>query len=133
MTQKKNFMNENEISKIILDNAIYVHKKLGPGLLESTYDECLAHKLRENGLLVEQQVAVPVEFEGVKLNVGYRIDQRINKKVIVEIKAIEALNDIHVAQVLTYLKWSGCKLGLLLNFNNVLLKHGIKRIIKGTL
>lgn len=126
-------MNENEISKIILDNAIYVHKKLGPGLLESTYDECLAHKLRENGLLVEQQVAVPVEFEGVKLNVGYRIDQRINKKVIVEIKAIEALNDIHVAQVLTYLKWSGCKLGLLLNFNNVLLKHGIKRIIKGTL
>lgn len=126
-------MNENEISKIILDNAIYVHKKLGPGLLESTYDECLAHKLRENGLLVEQQVAVPVEFEGVKLNVGYRIDQRINKKVIVEIKAIEALNDIHVAQVLTYLKWSGCKLGLLLNFNNVLLKHGIKRIINGTL
>lgn len=133
MTQKKNFMNENEISKIILDNAIYVHKKLGPGLLESTYDECLAHKLRENGLLVEQQVAVPVEFEGVKLNVGYRIDQRINKKVIVEIKAIEALNDIHVAQVLTYLKWSGCKLGLLLNFNNVLLKHGIKRIINSTL
>lgn len=126
-------MNENEISKIILDNAIYVHKKLGPGLLESTYDECLAHKLRENGLLVEQQVAVPVEFEGVKLNVGYRIDQRINKKVIVEIKAIEALNDIHVAQVLTYLKWSGCKLGLLLNFNNVLLKHGIKRIINSTL
>ncbi len=126
-------MNENEISKIILDNAIYVHKKLGPGLLESTYDECLAHKLRENGLLVEQQVAVPVEFEGVKLNVGYRIDQRINKKVIVEIKAIEALNDIHVAQVLTYLKWSGCKLGLLLNFNNVLLKHGIKRIINGTI
>lgn len=126
-------MNENEISKIILDNEIYVHKKLGPGLLESTYDECLAHKLRENGLLVEQQVAVPVEFEGVKLNVGYRIDQRINKKVIVEIKAIEALNDIHVAQVLTYLKWSGCKLGLLLNFNNVLLKHGIKRIINSTL
>lgn len=126
-------MNENEISKIILDNAIYVHKKLGPGLLESTYDECLAHKLRENGLLVEQQVAVPVEFEGVKLNVGYRIDQRINKKVIEEIKAIEALNDIHVAQVLTYLKWSGCKLGLLLNFNNVLLKHGIKRIINSTL
>lgn len=122
-------MTENEISKVIFDCALNVHKKLGPGLLESAYEECLYYELCKYDLFVEKQKPLPLIYEEVKLEIGYRIDIMIDKKVIVEIKAVEALNDIHLAQVLTYLKLSDCKLGLVINFNVLLVKDGIKRVV----
>jgi GxxExxY protein len=122
-------MNENELSNIVIGCAIEVHKSLGPGLLESAYKECLAYKLKQEGLFVEKEKPLPLVFEEVKLDCGYRVDLLVEHRLIVEIKSVEAINDIHLAQVLTYLKLSGCKLGLLLNFNVVLLKDGIKRVI----
>jgi len=126
-------MLENEISSKLIGAAITIHRELGPGLLESTYETCLAYELREMGLDVKQQLALPVVYKNVKLNAGYRIDLLIENKVIVEIKSVEALADIHTAQLLTYLKLKDIKLGLLINFNEVLLKNGIKRIINGYL
>lgn len=126
-------MTENEISKIVFDCGIKVHKALGPGLLESAYEECIFFELVKTGVSVEKQKGLPLIYKDVKLDIGYRTDLIIENKLIVEIKAVEALNDIHLAQVLTYLKLSGCKLGLLINFNNVLFKDGVKRIINGTL
>ena len=126
-------MHENEIATIVFKCAIEVLKKFGPGLLENVYDVYLAHKIREMGLTVECQVGLPVCFESIRLQAGYRLDQLIEKKLIVEVKAVEGLNEIHLAQVLTYLKLSGCKLGLLINFNSVLLKGGIRRVINGRL
>jgi len=126
-------MLENEISSKLIGAAITIHRELGPGLLESTYETCLAYELREMGLDVKQQLALPVVYKNVKLNAGYRIDLLIEHKVIVEIKSVEALADIHTAQLLTYLKLKDIKLGLLINFNEVLLKNGIKRIINGYL
>jgi GxxExxY protein len=126
-------MTENELSTIIIGAAIEVHKQLGPGLLESTYEHCLAYELRLMGLDVKQQVALPIVYKGIKLDAGYRIDLLVEDKVIVELKAVEALADIHTAQLLTYLKLKDMKLGLLINFNTVLLKDGIKRIINGYL
>ena len=120
---------ENELSKIIFECALNVHKSLGPGLLESAYEECLYYKLSQNDLLIEKQKPLPLIFEEVKLEIGYRVDLLVNKKVIIEIKAVEALNDVHLAQVLTYLKLSECKLGLLINFNVALIKDGIRRIV----
>jgi len=102
---------------------------LGPGLLESAYEECLYYELRKSGLWVEKQKALPLIYEEVKLDVGYRIDIVLENKLIIEVKAVEALNDIHLAQVLTYLKLSGCKLGLLINFNVVLIKDGVRRVV----
>jgi GxxExxY protein len=122
-------MTENEISKIILDASFKVHKSLGPGLLESAYEECLFYELNKTNLLVEKQKAVPLIYEEVKLECGYRLDILVEKKVIIEIKAVEALNDVHLAQILTYLKLTDCKLGLLINFNVLLLKNGIKRVV----
>lgn len=122
-------MDENELSKMIIGAAIQVHKQLGPGLLESAYENCLAHQLLLNGLHVEKQKALPLVYDGVKLEAGYRIDLLVNRKVIVEVKSVEAIIDLHIAQVLTYLKLSECKLGLILNFNTIQLKHGIKRVI----
>ena len=119
---------ENELSKIIFDCALYIHKSLGPGLLESAYEECMYYKLSQNDLLIEKQKPLPLIFEGVKHEIGYRVDLLVNKKVIVEIKSVEALNDVHLAQVLTYLKLSECKLGMLVNFNVALIKDGIRRI-----
>jgi GxxExxY protein len=110
-----------------------VHKALGPGLLESAYEECLYYELQKYGLAVEKQKALPLIYEDVKLDAGYRIDLLIEKKLVIEIKSVEALNDLHLAQILTYLKLSGCKLGLLINFNTVLFKDGVKRIINGQL
>lgn len=121
-------MTENEISKIILDAAFKVHKSLGPGLLESAYEECLFYELKKSNLMVEKQKAVPLVYEEVKLECGYRLDIIVENKVIIEIKAVEALNDVHLAQILTYLKLTDCKLGLLINFNVSLLKNGIKRV-----
>jgi GxxExxY protein len=106
-----------------------MHTALGPGLLESAYEECLLFELRQKGLLVEKQKALPLVYEGVTLDTGYRIDLLVENCVIVEIKAVEALNEVYLAQLLTYLKISGCKLGLLINFNVKHLKDGIKRVI----
>lgn len=110
-----------------------VHRHLGPGLLESAYETCLVYELKEKGLQVVQQLAQPVAYKDVKLNAGYRIDLLVENKVIVEIKSIEALADIHMAQILTYLKLKDLKLGLLINFNEVLLKNGIRRVLNGYL
>ena len=122
-------MNENEISKIIIGCAIEVHKQLGPGLLESAYQECLYYELIKAGLNVKKEKPMPIVYKEVKLDHGYRIDLLVENKVVVEIKTVEELNDVHTAQVLTYLKLGNYKLGLLLNFQVSLLKNGIKRII----
>ena len=122
-------MTENEISKIILDCAFKVHTALGPGLLESAYQECLAYEIIKKGLKVEKEKPLPLVYEEVKLNCGYRIDLLIENKVVVELKVVEAFRDVHIAQTLTYMKLSGCKLGLLLNFYTKSLKNGIKRLI----
>ncbi|MCX2678799.1 GxxExxY protein [Galbibacter sp. EGI 63066] len=121
-------MTENELSKIVFDCALKVHKTLGPGLLESAYEECLFYELKKAGLKVEKQKPLPLVYEDVKLEVGYRLDILVENKLILEIKAVEALNDVHLAQVLTYLKLTDCKLGLLINFNVALIKNGIKRV-----
>lgn len=120
---------ENKISEQILQAAFKVHTALGPGLLEKAYRECLAYELKKLGLYVEQEKGLPLIYEEVKLDVGYRIDILVENKVVVELKTVEAINDIHIAQTLTYLKLSGCKLGLILNFNTKSLKDGIKRVI----
>ncbi|MBK6951046.1 MAG: GxxExxY protein [Crocinitomicaceae bacterium] len=122
-------MTENDLSAKIIGAAIEVHKQLGPGLLESTYEICLAFELKELGLEVKQQVALPVVYKDVKLDAGYRIDLIVENKVIVEIKSVEALADIHTAQLLTYLKLKDIKLGLLINFNSVKAIDGVKRIV----
>lgn len=122
-------MTENELSNIVIGCAIKVHSALGPGLLESAYQECLFYELRKAGLQVEKQKTLPLVYEDVKLECGYRVDLLIEGKLIIEIKAVEGITDIHLAQVLTYLKLSGCKLGLLINFNVVQLKQGIKRVV----
>lgn len=126
-------MTENEISKIVFDCGLKVHRALGPGLLESAYEECLLYELLKTGVAVDKQKGLPLIYEEIKLDIGYRTDLIIENKLIVEVKAVEALHDIHLAQILTYLKLSGCKLGLLINFNSVLFKDGIKRVINGTL
>jgi GxxExxY protein len=122
-------MTENEISSIIIGSAIEVHKQLGPGLLESSYKICLAYELRLRGLEVESQVALPVIYKDVNLEAGYRIDILVNKKVIIEIKSVDGFSDIHLAQILTYLKLSDLKLGLLLNFNVPKMTDGLKRVV----
>lgn len=122
-------MTEDQISRIILDCAFKVHTKLGPGLLESAYRSCLAYELRKAGLFVEEEKALPLIYEEIKLDCGYRIDLLVNSKVIIELKTVEAFTDVHQAQTLTYMKLSGCHLGLLLNFYVKSLKDGIKRLI----
>ena len=126
-------MTENEISKVVLDCAFKVHSQLGPGLLESAYQECLYYEINKSGLFVQKEVSLPLTYEEVQLEIGYRIDLLVEKKFIVEIKSVESLTDVHLAQVLTYLKLSEIKLGFLLNFNVARLKSGIKRIINGQL
>lgn len=121
-------MTENELSEKIIACALKVHSALGPGLLESAYEECLFYEIAKLNLKVEKQKALPLVYEEVKLEVGYRIDLLVENKLIVEVKAVEALSDIHLAQILTYLKLSDCRLGLLINFNVTLLKYGIKRV-----
>jgi GxxExxY protein len=120
-------MEINELTGEIIRCAIEVHRTLGPGLFESCYEECLAWELRESGLIVEQQKPVPVVYKGNRLDLGYRIDILVNDLVIIELKSVEELSRVHQAQVLTYMKFSGKDLGLLINFNVSLLKDGIKR------
>ena len=124
-------MNENEISYKIIGAAIELHKTIGPGLLESAYENALAFDLREMGFIISQQQPMPFEYKGVKQNVGYRVDLIVENKVLIEIKSIDKLAPVHFAQTLTYLKLSGLKLGLLINFNSKLLKNSIHRIVNG--
>ncbi len=126
-------MTENELSKIVFECGLKVHRALGPGLLESAYEECLFYEISKMGIAVEKQKGLPLIYNDVKLDIGYRIDLLVENKLIVEIKAVELLTDIHIAQILTYLKLSNSKLGLLINFNTALFKNGVKRIINGTL
>ena len=122
-------MTENELSKIVFDCALKVHQNLGPGLLESAYEECLFYELKKTGVEVQKQKSLPLIYEGVKLDIGYRIDIIIENKLILEIKSVEMLHDVHFAQLLTYLKLTDCKLGMLINFNVTLIKNGIKRVV----
>ena len=122
-------MPENQISKIILDCAFKVHTALGPGLLEKVYQECLAFELKKEGLKVEIEKPMPLVYENIKFDCGYRIDLLVENKVVIELKVVETFNDVHIAQTLTYMKLSECKLGLLLNFYTKSLKNGIKRLI----
>ncbi|MDR1895972.1 MAG: GxxExxY protein [Prevotellaceae bacterium] len=126
-------MDENELAKTVFEAGLKVHRVLGPGLLENAYEECLHYELQKMGLYVEKQKALPLVYESVKLDAGYRMDLILERKLVIEIKSVEALSDLHVAQILTYLKLSNCKLGLLINFNTVLFKDGVKRVINGYL
>lgn len=126
-------MTENELSRKIIGIAIEVHNVLGPGLLESAYKECMYYKIGKSGLFVEKEKPMPLFFEEVRLECGYRIDLLVENKLVIEIKSVDALNNIHLAQTLTYLKLGNYKLGLLINFNVVRLKGGIQRVINGTL
>ncbi|SHJ16965.1 GxxExxY protein [Cruoricaptor ignavus] len=124
-------LHENEISQIVFDCGLRMHRELGPGLLESIYEECLFYELSESGLFVERQKALPVVYKGRTMEHFYRVDLLLNGKVIVEVKACDALHNLHLAQVLTYLKLSKCRLGLLINFNVSYFKTGYKRVIHG--
>ncbi len=126
-------MSENGIAYKIIGSTLEIHKVLGPGLLESAYQESLVFKLQQVGLFIEKQKPMPLIFEDVKLDCGYRIDILVERKVVIEIKSVEALNDVHLAQTLTYMKLGNYKLGLLINFNVALLKQGIKKVINGIL
>ncbi len=122
-------MTENEISAIVVDVCYKIHVKLGPGLLESVYESILYHELTKRGLLVERQKQLPVLWDGIQLDVGFRSDLIVENKVILEIKSIAQVTDIHAKQVLTYLKITKMKLGLLINFNVPIIKLGIKRVV----
>ena len=118
-----------ELSDKIIGAAIEVHKILGPGLLENTYERCLVHELVLRGMHAKRQEKQPINYKGLEIDEGYRIDILVDRKIILELKAVDHLNNIHTAQLLTYLKLSGCKLGYLMNFNVRLLKDGIKRVV----
>ncbi len=122
-------MIENELSNKIIGCAIEVHKHLGPSLLESAYQECLYYDLMQAGLRVQKEKPMPIVYKEVKLDHGYRIDLLVEEKVVIEIKTVDAFIDVHTAEVLTYLRLGGYKLGLLINFQTTLLKKGIKRVI----
>jgi len=122
-------MDNEKVFKSVLDCSFRIHSALGPGLLESAYNECLFYELEQSGYKVEKQKPIPLIYCDVKLDAGYRIDLLVEECVVIEIKSVDALADIHLAQILTYLKLSGCRLGLLVNFNVVHLREGIKRII----
>ncbi|CAH0164230.1 hypothetical protein SRABI27_00860 [Pedobacter sp. Bi27] len=126
-------MTENEIAKLIVNAVYQVHVELGPGLLESAYEACLVYELVNAGLQVSNQIYLPVYYKDVKLNCNYRIDILVERKVIIEVKAVSILKEVHLAQTITYLKLSNCKLGLLINFNEAKIKDGIKRVINGYL
>jgi GxxExxY protein len=119
----------SDITKEIIAAAMEVHSVLGPGMLESAYEECLMFELQLRGLKAERQVPIPIVYKEVKLDCGYRLDILVNKSIVVELKVVDAINEVHEAQILTYLKFSGCKVGLLINFNVRSLKNGIRRFI----
>lgn len=119
----------DEIARQIVDSALTVHRALGPGLLEAVYEQCLAYELRARGIGVQRQITVPIRYRDAQIDAGLRMDMVVDGLVVVEIKAIEKLLPVHEAQLLTYLKFSGHRIGLLINFNVLLIKHGIKRMI----
>lgn len=119
----------NQLSNEIIGLAIKVHKALGPGLLESSYKECLFYEIIKTGYFAEKEKSLPLLYETVQLDIGYRIDILVETELVIETKSVESLSDLHIAQVLTYLKLSGCRLGLLINFNVPLLKNGLKRLV----
>jgi GxxExxY protein len=122
-------MTENQLSNIAIGCAIKVHSTLGPGLLESAYEACLQYELVKLGLFVESQKKLPLIYETVKLECGYRLDLWVERKLIIDVKAVESLNNVYLAQVLTYLRLTDCKLGLLMNFNVLRLKDGLRRVV----
>jgi len=126
-------MDENEIGAIIIDTAIFIHKKLGPGLLESVYESVLAKQISKRGLHVQRQVSIPIEFDGDYFEEGFRADLFVEGKVIIELKSIEKINDVHKKQLLTYLRMTNTKLGYILNFGAALMKDGIVQSINGVL
>jgi len=124
-------MNENEIGTLIIDTAIYLHKNIGPGLLESVYETILARLLSKKGLCIQRQVSIPIEFEGEQFDEGFRADLFVGGKVIIELKSVEKITPVHKKQLLTYLKLTNTKLGYILNFGTELMKDGIYRIVNG--
>ena len=124
-------MKENEVSHKVIGLAMEVHSALGAGLLESAYKECLFYKLGKSGMFVEKEKPMPLIFEEIKLECGYRIDLLVESRLVIELKSVDALNDIHLAQTLTYMKLGNYKLGLLINFNVLRLKDGIRRVVNG--
>ena len=132
-TETPRDFSENEIGQIIVDTAVKLHKKLGPGLLETVYEVILAYELEQQNLTVKRQVIVPIEYNGLKFDEGFCADMVINDKVIIELKYVEMLNNAHKKQVLTYLRLTGKKLGYLLNFGEALMRNGIVRVINGNL
>lgn len=124
-------MNEEEIIKIILDEAFYIHKSIGPGMLENVYKTCLAYRLRQRGLFVENEKPVPVIFEEIRMDCGYRADLVVEHKIIVDTKTIDEIGEIQVSQLLTYLRFLKLRHGVILNFKTVLMKNGIRRVLNG--
>ncbi len=122
-------MEFDELSKRVIGYAIEVHRFLGPGLLESTYEQCLAHELRQAGILFKLQYPLPVEYKGIRLDCGYRVDMLVNDELILELKSVEEIKGIHEAQLLTYMKLTGVNKGLLINFNVKVLRKGLKRFV----
>lgn len=131
MGQQPTAQEYKQLTETIIGAAIQVHRELGPGLLESAYEACLAYELEQRGLRVERQRALPLKYRGVTLDCGYRVDLLVDERVVVEIKVLEALQPVHKAQLLSYLRLSGCKVGLLINFNVDVLKRGIHRVVNG--
>ncbi len=126
-------MNENAIAKIVVDCCVRIHKKLGPGLLESVYKVVLMHELRKSGLHVEHEVPINIKYDGIEFESAFSADLIVENKVIIELKSVEELHEVHKAQLLTYLRLTEMKLGILINFGEVLVKDGIKRVINGVL
>ncbi len=124
-------MTENAIARQVMDAAFQIHRELGPGLLESVYEVVLAHKLVDLGLAVDRQVPVPTRFQGISFDEGFRADLTVEKRVIIELKSVERLQPVHSKQLLTYLRLTNCRLGLLINFGENLLKDGFKRVVNG--
>jgi GxxExxY protein len=124
-------MNENEIASMVMDKAFLLHRELGPGLLESVYEVVLDKQLTEMGLAVERQVPIPIRFQGIAFDEGFRADLFVEKKVVIELKSVERLQPVHSKQLLTYLRLTGCRLGLLINFGENLMKDGFKRVANG--
>lgn len=122
-------MHENQIADGIVDAAFRVHRHFGPGLLESAYEACLAHELMSMGFDVQRQVALPLVYHGIKLDAGYRLDLWVDRTVIIEVKTVEEIHPVHMAQILTYLKLTGNRLGLIINFHSALLKNGMRRVV----
>lgn len=127
-TAGRGTLSENEIAAQIVDAAFNIHRQLGPGLLESAYEAVLDYELRKRGLRVERQVPMSIVYDGVKIDIGYRADLLVENKVIIELKSVEQLAPVHQKQLLTYLRATGMRLGLLVNFGDVLIKNGIKRV-----